>query len=369
MTEWFVPGFKAGGPIKSVHLLAEMLHKQFEIYILTTNKDHLDSQAYKNVTPDEWVRMGDKYSVMYLSQVSASKIFSCIRNTRPKVIYINGLFSFYFSVLPIFFRLVGLSGAKLIIAPRGVLHDGALKFKRVKKKVYLWFLKFLQWHKSVVFHATDQQEKLDTLKHFPKANIEIIDNIIDLERYNRAIVRKEKGSVRLIFVSRITPKKNLLFLIDILSNFSNEIHLSIIGPINDKNYWDVCQAKIDSLQENISVDYLGAKKPEDVRSELVDHHFLVLPTFGENFGHVIAEALVQGVPILISDQTPWKDLKKKEIGWDINLNNIDLWRQTIVDIVDMDELQYTHLSNNAYRFIDTQFNRDDIESKYLKLLG
>lgn len=370
LTEWFVPGFKAGGPIKSVYLLAENLSKQFEIYVLTTNKDYLEKEAYKDVVPDKWDKLNGKgYSTCYVSEMSVSRMLSSIRGTQPNVVYVNGLFSFYFSVLPVFLHLVGLTNTKLVIAPRGMLHDGAIQYKKTKKNIYLWLLRVLRLDQKVVFHATDQQEKLDILGYFPKADIRIVSNFIAPDESNQARIKKENGAARLIFVSRISPKKNLLFLIRLLLSVSGDIHLSIVGPIDDEDYWRVCQAKITELPQNVSVEYLGAKKPKELSIQLCAHHFLVLPTLGENFGHVITEALVQGIPVLTSDLTPWKDLKKKNIGWDVGLNDAGAWHQSIMDIVEMNQEEYTQMSHSARHFIDSHFNMDDIKNKYMKLFS
>ena len=76
-------------------------------------------------------------------------------------------------------------------------------------------------------------------------------------------------------------------------------------------YWEKCQRIIDDLPENIQVKYNGTIGHEKVVREMASHDLFFLPTLGENFGHVIFEALAAGCPILISDQTPWRNLEKR----------------------------------------------------------
>lgn len=66
-----------------------------------------------------------------------------------------------------------------------------------------------------------------------------------------------------------------------------------------------------------------------VPDKLAEYDLFFLPTLGENFGHVIAEALSSGLPVLISDTTPWRDLAEKSLGWDIPLNEVDRFAECI----------------------------------------
>ncbi len=50
---------------------------------------------------------------------------------------------------------------------------------------------------------------------------------------------------------------------------------------------------------------------------------------GENFGHVIAEALSVGTPVLIADTTPWRNLESDQLGWDLPLSEPDLFAEKI----------------------------------------
>ena len=55
--------------------------------------------------------------------------------------------------------------------------------------------------------------------------------------------------------------------------------------------------------------------PDQVRATIARHDLFLLPTRGENFGHVIFESLAAGVPVLVSDRTPWRDLDARGSGW------------------------------------------------------
>ena len=75
------------------------------------------------------------------------------------------------------------------------------------------------------------------------------------------------------------------------------------------------------LPQNIKVKFYGPLKSEHVNQTLQQNDILILPSLGENYGHIINEAFSVGTPVLISDKTPWRNLQKKKIGWSLSLKN------------------------------------------------
>ena len=116
--------------------------------------------------------------------------------------------------------------------------------------------------------------------------------------------------------------KNLLGLLQALKSIETSmIDLDIFGPVEDISYWSDCEAVIDILPRNISVNFRGAVESSKVLKTIAKYDLYVLLTEGENFGHTIYEALSASVPILISDQTPWRQLQSKSAGWDLPLSD------------------------------------------------
>jgi glycosyltransferase involved in cell wall biosynthesis len=122
-----------------------------------------------------------------------------------------------------------------------------------------------------------------------------------------------------VFLSRIAPIKNLDFALRVLRRVSAPVAFNIYGPREDKVYWRQCEALIASLPGHIQVKYLGEVEHSKVASIIALHDLLFLPTRGENYGHVIAEALAMGTPVLIADTTPWRNLKQAGVGLDLPL--------------------------------------------------
>ena len=88
-----------------------------------------------------------------------------------------------------------------------------------------------------------------------------------------------------------------------------------------------------------------------------------MPSLGENFGHSMLEAMSAGCPIIISNKTPWKNLKEKNIGWDIDLNNKNKFISVINDCIKMNQEKYNVISDNAFKFAKDFSNNEELIEK------
>ena len=371
LTEWFVPGYKAGGPIKSCFYFAQNMADYYDIHVLTTNKDLGDDMEYSDTKPNEWNGSKDgKYTIYYLNNPSKPLLLNIIKETSPDYIYINSMFSFYFSVLPIYLKFVGSIKSKLIITPRGMLHKGALKYKSFKKIIYLVALNLFRVDRHLIFQATDSQEQKDILRYFPNAKkVPTIPNFILQNRKAFEPIKKDKGTLKLIFISRISAKKNLMFILQVLMHVDDKIDLSIVGPIEDQTYWTECKKLIKQTPANTTVKYFGSIPPSKVNALLKSHHVFVLPSYGENFGHSIYEALSHGRPVLISNNTPWRNLEEKNAGWDIELENKGKWIKTIRKLVYTNQNEYSLTCKHAYALAGNYQDKNKIVEAYKNLFA
>ena len=128
------------------------------------------------------------------------------------------------------------------------------------------------------------------------------------------------------------------------------MNLDVYGPIEDEPYWQECKALISRLPDRITVTQCGSVPYEQVAMTMARYHFFLLPTLGENFGHVMTEAFSAGCPVVISDQTPWRNLEERHLGWDIPLERKDLWIAALQKCISMDALEYERLSNSARKY-------------------
>ena len=191
----YLPGYKAGGPITSVSNLATFLGKKADIYIITQDRDLNDDEPYANIQINRYIQCNTA-KVKYLSPSTFSfyKILKEILNCQPKLIYLNSLFSWKFSIQIILMRWLKLFSCKrLILAPRGELSTGALGIKKVKKKLFLYTANFLQLYKNVSWQATSLIEFEDIRNTFDKkTNIIFAPNLPRVFVQTKARVKEKK---------------------------------------------------------------------------------------------------------------------------------------------------------------------------------
>ena len=148
---------------------------------------------------------------------------------------------------------------------------------------------------------------------------------------------------------------------------TEEVSFHLYGSIYSQPYWADCQNIIRSLPGWINVTYHGPLDSEQVPEKLSRAHFLFMPTRGENYGHVILESLAAGCPVLISDQTPWRNLQQKGIGWDIALNDTAAFTSALTACLTMDQATYNHMSKTAYKYAQQVINDPSVLEANRKL--
>jgi glycosyltransferase involved in cell wall biosynthesis len=362
-----------------VENLVAALGEEFRFKIITTDRDLGDNLPYPGIVVNQWVRVGNA-DVMYLAPGFRGLLrmvgLLCYVDSET-VLYLNSYFSRRFSMLAMLMRRLGLCRPRsVVLAPRGEFSPGALTLGRTKQTKKIWYITIFRWlgiYKNIIWHASTEVEATDIRQWFPRlwsmdvtppssnandgSNITgVLATARDLAAARTPVERKTRrknaGKLRVVFVSRISQKKNLLGALKILEGVSGEVTADIYGPMEDAAYWYACQRKITALPANIRVKYWGEIEHERVEQVFAEHDLFLLPTLGENYGHVILEALTEGCPVLISDQTPWRNLEEHGVGWDIPLDDTEKFRSVLQKCVDADDEWYNALSVRAITYAD-----------------
>jgi glycosyltransferase involved in cell wall biosynthesis len=368
---WFYePANKGGGPIRSIRNLVDVLSDKIEFYIITSDRDLGDKSNYVGVKIESWVRVGNA-QVYYVdkSKLTWLRLCAIINEIGFDFIYLNSFFSYKFSILPlILWNLKLINCKRLILAPRGEFTKGALCQKRYKKYFYVNFSRFFGWYKSVQWHASSNFEKQDITNLFrSKDLIYVAKNLVSIDDNVKSKRKpyKAKGSLKLVYLSRVHPMKNLLTTLLLLQKVEGNIEFNICGSIEDVEYWDKCVEVIKGLKSSITVNYQGHITHNSVSNVLTENHVFILLTLGENFGHSIVEAMIHGCPVIISDNTPWKNLSFYGSGYDLSLSNENQIVEAINYYVQLDNNEYERISKLAYDFAIENINlKKDIDSYY-----
>ena len=314
--EHYLPGHKLGGPVRTIANFVEYFGDNYEVSVVCLDRDYLATKPYSNKNFHKWHKVG-KAKVFYIpKKVQGLKIITeILKKNSYDLLYLNGLFSIIFTILPLLLRRINLVSKSIpcIIAPRGMFSQNALKLKFVKKKLFLILAKLIGLYKNIIFHASNNYEKKDIYMHLNdnKAMVFVAPNLTSVSTIKQNKIKvKKKSFLRLVFLSRIDPMKNLDFLLQCLLKVNNSIELSIYGNKQNETYYRQCLDLKDKLPANIKVFFKGFIKNELIKKTLVKYDLFVLPSRGENFGHVILESLAAGVPVLVSNKVFWQSDKK-----------------------------------------------------------
>ena len=155
--------------------------------------------------------------------------------------------------------------------------------------------------------------------------------------------------------------KNLLAAIEMLSALPGEVLFDIYGPVDDQAYFLRCRQAAAKLPANVKVCFKGPLPHEEAQAKFSEYHFFLFPTLGENFGHVIVEALAAGCPVITSTETPWSGLQQRGAGWDLPLSDRNAWREALQHCVAMKDDEYQSMSKAAAKFV-----RDWLDSSPIK---
>ncbi|MEI7983811.1 MAG: glycosyltransferase family 4 protein, partial [Bacteroidota bacterium] len=232
-------------------------------------------------------------------------------------------------------------------------------------------LGILQLYNGVVFHSATEHESADILTHIGSHTSIFLARELPRKVSGQPTRQDKKaGRLTMVTVARISPEKNQLFALEILSQCRNhEIQYDIIGPVYDEAYWKKCQTLIAALPANIHVTYRGSINSEKVPAELQGYDMMLLPTTGENFGHTILESFMAGCPVIISDRTPWRNLEESGIGRDIPLGNSDAFRKAIEQFAGLDNEKFREYSINAFTFANTYIANPEMLAENINLFN
>ena len=372
----YFPGYKYGGPERTVKNIVDTFGENVKFYIYTQNTDYGSDKPYKDIDTEKWIDNGNS-SIMYMTKEKflGKRLVKLYRQFE--IIYACGLFEKSSIVLMSIHKVLRERCKHIYIAPMGVFSEGAINSKAAKKKIFLSVFSTMGFFKNIIWSFTSELELMDASKNIPKKYLTEYIIAEDLPRkvnFEKCLQNKEQEkntddkTVRIVFLSRICPKKNLDYCLDVLNyDFSRKIIFDIYGTKEDKDYWDVCLKKIENLPTNVVANYKGTVQPEEVISVFEKYDIFLFPTKGENFGHVIYEALVGGCIPIISNTTPWLELEKNNCGRVCNLNDIDMFRNTIENYLSKDTAQLLEEKNNAIRYAKKKYEYSVKNSGYRKI--
>ncbi len=344
----YLPGSKAGGPIRSIANLVAALGEEFDFRIVTSDRDLGDESAYSNVRAGAWNPVGDA-SVRYVAPEDlGAEVPRAAAEIEPDLVYAQSYFSPATSVRPRLASWRGRLRAPLLVAPRGEFSPGALLQKGAKKRAFLAASRVLGLDRGVLWHSTAPTETEDIRRTLgPRAEIFEAPAIPSPGPDAPLPRAKSPGRLEAAFISRVSPKKNLDGAIRLLRGVPGA-RLTVYGPKEDAAYWRRCLAL--AAESGVEVADGGALRGDEVADAFGRAHVFLFPTLGENYGHAIMESLQAGTPVIVSDRTPWRGLREAGVGWDLPLEDEVGFRAALAEVCALDAEGFAVLSARAFAY-------------------
>lgn len=305
----FLPGYKAGGPVRSLKAVLDSTDPSTSCDVVVYDRDLGDEVAYAGLG-GQVVRYGP-HLLFYMNVRSPRDWMTLSRRVlgrRYDLVMLHSLWEISFAVVPMLAVVVRAVATKAVmLAPHGQLSEGAMAMKGLSKRALILLWRRLVRQVPFLWHSTAAHERDDILRFFPAA--EVITTTGGMGPEHADDVRPSlAGTPCFIFLSRISPMKNLDVVLSSLALSQEALVLDVYGPVGDAGYWARCQGIIDTLPGHVSVRYHGPVEPSEAQALFASHDAFLLPTQGENFGHAIAESLSVGCPVVCSVNTTWTEV-------------------------------------------------------------
>jgi len=232
-----------------------------------------------------------------------------LASLKPDVVHSHGMWLYHQVVA---YRYAAATGTPLIVSPRGVLEPWAFNHNRFKKLPLWWLYEKRGLQSAAVLHATSHKEA-DGFRAFKlTAPIAVIPNGVDLPEWRAPTA----GDVKIaLFLSRIHAIKGLLNLVEAWRIIRPAGWRVIIAGPDENDHEREVRAAVQQAGLTDCFEFVGSVYGEGKSSLYRRANLFVLPSYSENFGNVVAEALAYGVPVITTSATPWSEIREYGCGW------------------------------------------------------
>lgn len=361
----YLPGYKDGGPVRTLVNIVECLGKEYKFKIITNDRDHGDKTAYDNIFYDKPNIVGNA-EVWYLPPggFTFRKIITLTKDCD--MVYCLGPYNDYAYKAMILKRL-GLIKQNLVVASMGSFSAGAFDIKSTKKSSFIKLCKAMGLFRNIYWSVTSDIESEDVKRYVGNDAKCYIAEDIPRKPYYSKYIKNKTDTLNIIFLSRICRMKNLDYAIDVVSQLKMKVKFDIYGNIEDEEYWSICKNKIEKCGANIEFNYKGIMESENVQKTFSKYDIFLFPTLGENYGHVIYEALSAGCIPIISNCTPWLDLDVYKCGIVIPLDKKDCFVKKIEELFMFDDKEFRKMKENAIKYAEHKYKSNISNSGYRKV--
>lgn len=322
ITPSFYPAFVYGGTTYSVYALCTGLASAgCVVRVLTTNAN--GPQAVLDTPADRDVELLPRLSVRYCRRIADVSISLQLLRLLPgairaaDVVHLTAVYSF--PTIPTLFLCRCLK-KPIVWSPRGMLQRWPETSRAVLKTLWERICKAVA-PKTTVLHCTSDEEAAQSRLRMPGMKVAIVPNGVDVSNHPPD-GEVDEGLVRpmhFLYLGRLHPKKGIENLLQAFATLNGLACTLTIAGEGEAKYRALLEQTVESLQIQGRVKLLGFVEGESKEAVYASADSVVIPSFTENFGMVVAEALAHGIPVIASRGTPWR--RVEEIGCGLWVNN------------------------------------------------
>ena len=351
----YVPSLavRTGGVAAYLAVLSLELGKLVDLHIATHDEGEQELETHNAVIhriPPGW-----------LCYFSAKEL---LKELRPNVVHINGCWQ---PQLLFFQRAAQSLRIPVVLSPHGMLEPWIVKrhyWTRKWPAIQLYQRGLVK--QADCLHATADTEKDNLLRLGWNPRIAVIPNAVNIEE----LPIKDNWSLKrkIVFMSRLHVKKGIELLLEALSHLKPDLdgYEVIIAGEGEPDYVDTLKKAAISFGLSEVVKLVGGVYGAEKVSLLQSADFFVLPTYSENFGIVVAEALACGTPVITTQGTPWKELEDYACGWYIPIG-VDALKRTIREAISVTEEKIECMGKNGRKLVEKEYADKTVASSFLEM--
>jgi len=335
----------SGGIAAYTRLIAAELKNLVELTVVTG----------KSENPEELNEVDVRYLNMELSRwfFLKKEFVAILKELKADLVHINGIWNPQNFLFQQASRSLGI---KVLLSPHGMLEPYILNRHPLKKKLALFLYQRKAIRLANYLHATAQSELEQIRKLGYTSPAIVIPNGIDFsEIIQREKLNSDNPFKNILFLSRIHPKKGIEFLIEAIQQLKYEKLKVVIAGEGDFDYIQSLIALTEKMGVENKIKFIGGVYAQDKWDLYQQADLFVLPTYSENFGIVVIEALAAGVPVITTTGTPWQELETHQCGWWIDLNILNL-KKTIQDAIGLTPIELNKMGENGKKLVKSKYD-------------
>jgi glycosyltransferase involved in cell wall biosynthesis len=357
------------GPATAIRNLIDNMSGEYDFHVLTLNHDFSSG--------------GRLFAEAHHSEIAGSAVFEYVprglrglavllRRLRSNfdVVDIHCAFDPLLSIPALVLCWLGVAGGSRVFhTPHGIFMDVIMSASSLKKRLFCRLTDVIGLYRRVVHLAGSPGEENDIRRNHRRAqNVRMVSQFVESAANHRVVRRKPTGTLNIAFVGRVTLQKNLAFAIEALRRLSVPSTFDIFGELGQDVYARRCVEMIEAGVGRCKVTFRGNVAKQDLFEQLSRYDILLHPTLGENFGHSIVEALTVGLPVLISDKSPWTDVAEQNAGWSLPLSQPSAFSEKLEAVYEMGD-GWSAMSDGAIRYSHATFDGKQTAERYREAYG